>query len=146
MGWSGSSWPHSQLGRPKWSWTWRCAVCAGKWERGLGLSCALCDGFEQAPEEVDLVVGNLPYERVALLPWLRSKFQHGLFGHANIYGVCTGLALRFACAGGVIANVTPTSFLADDYFKALRSLLGRETPPPSIGFIGKRKRVFADVL
>ena len=42
--------------------------------------------------------------------------------------------------------MTPTSFLAGEYFKALRSLLGREAPPASIGFVGKRKGVFADVL
>lgn len=108
----------------------------------------VCDSLEQMPkgEGFDLVVGNPPYGRVTLSPELREKFRRSLFGHANLYGVFTDLALRFAKPGGVIAYVTPTSFLAGEYFKALRGLLGREAPPTSIDFIEERKGVFADVL
>ncbi len=108
----------------------------------------VCDSLEQTPEGegFDLVVGNPPYGRVTLSPRLREKFRRSLFGHANLYGVFTDLALRFARPGGVIAYVTPTSFLAGEYFKALRGLLGREAPPVSIDFIKERKGVFADVL
>ncbi|MDD9961577.1 MAG: N-6 DNA methylase [Gammaproteobacteria bacterium] len=114
----------------------------------LGPVVRVCDSLEQVPagEGFDLVVGNPPYGRVTLSPPLRRKFKRSLFGHANLYGVFTDLALRFTRAGGVIAYVTPTSFLAGEYFKALRGLLGREAPPASIGFVGKRKGVFADVL
>ncbi|MYE52083.1 MAG: hypothetical protein F4X81_11520 [Gammaproteobacteria bacterium] len=114
----------------------------------LGSVVRVCDSLEQVPagEGFDLVVGNPPYGRVTLSPPLRRKFKRSLFGHANLYGVFTDLALRFTRAGGVIAYVTPTSFLAGEYFKALRGLLGREAPPASIGFVGKRKGVFADVL
>jgi adenine-specific DNA-methyltransferase len=94
----------------------------------------------------DLVVGNPPYGRISLAPDLRRKFQRSLYGHANLYGLFTDLALRFARHGGVIAYVTPTSFLAGEYFKSLRGLLGREAPPASIDFIAERKGVFADVL
>ena len=108
----------------------------------------VCDGLERTPEGegFDLVVGNPPYGRVTLSPRLRGKFRRSLFGHANLYGVFTDLALRFARPGGVIAYVTPASFLAGEYFKALRGLLGREAPPVGIDFIGERKGVFADVL
>ena len=108
----------------------------------------VCDSLEQAPvgKGFELVVGNPPYGRITLSPELRQKFRRSLFGHANLYGVFTDLALRFTRAGGVIAYVTPTSFLAGQYFKALRGLIGREAPPVSIDFIGKRKGVFADVL
>ena len=108
----------------------------------------VCDSLEQTPkgEGFDLVVGNPPYGRITLSPKFREKFQRSLFGHANLYGVFTDLALRFARPGGVIAYVTPTSFLAGEYFKALRGLLGREAPPTSINFISERKGVFADVL
>lgn len=108
----------------------------------------VCDSLEQTPEGdgFDLVVGNPPYGRVTLSPGLREKYRRSLFGHANLYGVFTDLALRFAKPGGVIAYVTPTSFLAGEYFKALRGLLGREAPPASIDFIEERKGVFADVL
>ena len=108
----------------------------------------VCDSLEQAPadEGFDLVVGNPPYGRITLSPELREKFRRSLFGHANLYGVFTDLALRFTRPGGVIAYVTPTSFLSGEYFKALRGLLGREAPPVSIDFMGERKSVFADVL
>ena len=108
----------------------------------------VCDSLKQAPGGAgfDLVVGNPPYGRVGLSSELRIKFQRSLFGHANLYGVFTDLALRFARKGGAIAYVTPTSFLSGEYFKALRGLLGQEAPPVSIDFVARRKGVFADVL
>ena len=108
----------------------------------------VCDSLEALPEDegVDLVVGNPPYGRITLSPQLREKYRRSLFGHANLYGLFTDLALRFTRTGGAIAFVTPTSFLAGEYFKALRDLLSREAPPAAIDFIGKRKGVFADVL
>ena len=108
----------------------------------------VCDSLEQSPgnQGFDLVIGNPPYGRVTLSPALRKKFSRSLFGHANLYGIFTDLALRYTRTGGVIAYVTPTSFLAGEYFKALRGLLGRETPPRSIDFIGQRKGVFSGVL
>ncbi len=106
------------------------------------------DTMERTPsgEGFDLVVGNPPYGRISLSTDLRNRFRRSLFGHANLYGVFTDLALRFASPGGVIAFVTPTSFLAGEYFKNLRDLLGREAPPVSIDFVGERKGVFTDVL
>jgi adenine-specific DNA-methyltransferase len=108
----------------------------------------ICDSLAREPEDdgFDLVVGNPPYGRTTLSPELREKYRRSLYGHANLYGVFTDLALRFTRPGGVIAYVTPTSFLAGEYFKALRALLGREAPPASIDFISERKGVFADVL
>ena len=107
----------------------------------------VCDSLEQAStgKGFDLVVGNPPYGRVTLSPEVREKFRRSLFGHANLYGIFTDLALRYTRAGGVIAYVTPTSFLAGEYFKALRGLLGREAPPASIDFVSARKGVFAGV-
>ncbi len=122
----------------------------------------LCDGSDIRPESVvqvcdslaryepqdrfDLVIGNPPYGRVKLSPELRAAYQRSLFGHANLYGVFTDLALRHTRPGGVIAYVTPTSFLSGEYFKALRGLLGQEAPPVAIDFISQRKGIFADVL
>ncbi|MBV8359321.1 MAG: Eco57I restriction-modification methylase domain-containing protein [Deltaproteobacteria bacterium] len=108
----------------------------------------VCDSLEQEREGdgFDLVLGNPPYGRVRLSSKLRKKFQRSLYGHANLYGVFTDLALRFTGPEGVIAYVTPTSFLAGEYFKALRGLLGREAPPANIEFITEREGVFANVL
>ena len=122
-------------------------LCGGAGTR-LPAMVRVCDSLEQtlAVEGFDLVVGNPPYGRVKLPPRLRTRFARSLFGHANLYGVFTDQALRFTRRGGLIAYVTPTSFLAGEYFKALRGLLAREAPPASVGFVGQRKGVFADVL
>ena len=116
--------------------------------RRLRTVVTVCDSLEQATtgEGYDLVVGNPPYGRVKLPARLRQRFAEGLFGHANLYGVFTDQAVRLARVGGIVAYVTPTSFVAGEYFKALRGLLAREAPPVSVGFVGERKGVFADVL
>ncbi|WP_336212094.1 HsdM family class I SAM-dependent methyltransferase [Enterobacter sp. P82] len=95
----------------------------------------------------DLVVGNPPYGRVTLEPDMRSKFSRSLFGHANLYGLFTDLATRFAFKDtGVVAFLTPTSFLGGQYFTALRTLLTEEMTPISFDFVADRDGVFDDVL
>ena len=108
----------------------------------------ICDSLEQGPgrRKFDLVVGNPPFRRVTLSPEQRKEFGRSLYGHANLYGVFTDLALRFARRGGIIAYVSPTSFLAGGYFKALRGLLARDAPPRTIDFIEERRGIFEDVL
>jgi adenine-specific DNA-methyltransferase len=117
-------------------------------ESRLPVVVEVCDslGRDPAGDSYDLVVGNPPYGRVTLPAELRERYRRGLYGHANLYGVFTDLALRLTRPGGVIAYVTPTSFLAGEYYKALRGLLASEAPPASIDFIDERKGVFADVL
>ncbi len=109
---------------------------------------AVCDalGRDIDPEPFDLVIGNPPYARVTLPPADRARFRRSLYGHANLYGLFTDLALRHAKPGGIVAYVTPTSFLAGEYFKNLRALLGRDAPPMTIDFVSIRKGVFEDVL
>ena len=108
----------------------------------------VCDSLAQdAPDQLyDLLVGNPPYGRVALSPQQRRHFGRSLYGHANLYGVFTDIALRWTRPGGVIAYVTPTSFLAGEYFKALRSTLAAEAPPLAVDFVEARSGVFEDVL
>jgi adenine-specific DNA-methyltransferase len=108
----------------------------------------VCDSLEQIPKSTryDLVVGNPPYGRTALSPEQRTRYQRSLYGHANLYGVFTDLALRWAKVGGVIAYVTPTSFLSGEYFKALREVLSKDAPPLAMDFISSRRGVFENVL
>ena len=94
----------------------------------------------------DLVVGNPPYGKVTLEPALRQRYARSLYGHANLYGLFADLSLRWALPDGVIALVTPTSFLGGQYFKALRALLADTAPLRSIDFVDERSGVFEDVL
>lgn len=105
------------------------------------------DALDQKESQTfGLVIGNPPYGRVKLSPAMRNKFKRSLFGHANLYGVFTDLAVRLCRKGGVIAFVTPTSFLGGQYFMALRELLSNVTHPASFDFISNREGVFDDVL
>lgn len=110
----------------------------------------VCDSLDQIPsvnrQPFDLVIGNPPYGRLKLPDVQRARYKRSLFGHANLYGVFTDLALRWTKPSGVIAYVTPTSFFAGEYFKALRGLLAREAPPIAVDFITARKGVFEGVL
>lgn len=94
----------------------------------------------------DLVVGNPPFGRVTLDPEQRAKFARSLFGHANLYGLFLDLALQRTASGGLVSFLTPSSFLAGEYFKNLRGLLWKEAPPVTLDFITPRKGVFEDVL
>ena len=94
----------------------------------------------------DLVIGNPPYGRVTLSSQVRERYKQSLYGHANLYGLFTDLGVQMTRPGGVIAYVTPTSFLGGEYFKSLRTLIARRAPPSNIDFISVRKDVFDDVL
>ena len=93
-----------------------------------------------------LVIGNPPYGRVKLTDAMRTKYARSLYGHANLYGLFTDLALRLVERNGVIAYLTPTSFLGGQYFKALRKILTDDTTPAAFDFIADRDGVFDDVL
>ncbi|MBN8504489.1 MAG: Eco57I restriction-modification methylase domain-containing protein [Burkholderiales bacterium] len=97
-------------------------------------------------DKFDLVAGNPPYSKVKVTEQIKARFARSLYGHANLYGIFTDLAVRMVKPGGVVAFVTPTSFLGGQYFKALRGLLLAEAPPVSIDFIAERSGVFDDVL
>lgn len=107
----------------------------------------VCDSLEETPvAQYDLVIGNPPYGRVTLSAAQRSRYARSLYGHANLYGVFTDVALRWTRPGGVIAYLTPTSVLGGQYYTALRQLLAAEAPPVAIDFVHARRGVFEDVL
>jgi adenine-specific DNA-methyltransferase len=90
----------------------------------------------------DLVVGNPPYGRVSLHPERRRAFGRSLYGHANVYGLFLDAALHWRKPSGLIAFVTPTSFLGGKYFSRLRNLLLEEAPPLVIDVLEARTGVF----
>ena len=94
----------------------------------------------------DLVVGNPPFGRISLDREQRDRFARSLYGHANLYGLFLDLALQRAKSGALVSFLTPSSFLAGEYFKNLRDLLWKEAPPLALDFITPRKGVFEDVL
>ena len=116
--------------------------------RRIGNIIEVHDSLDDSIQEgrFDLVVGNPPFGKFRLSAERRARFSRSLFGHANFYGVFTDLAIRQARAGGLVSFLTPSSFLAGEYFKNLRGLLGREAPPTEIDFVALRRGVFEDVL
>lgn len=107
---------------------------------------ALAD-FRDVAGEYDLVMGNPPFGKVKDRLEIRERFRRSLHGHPNLYGLFTDLAVHLAKAeGGVIAYLTPASFLAGAYFRALRGLLLRLARPVTIDLVESRKDVFGDVL
>ena len=107
----------------------------------------VCDTLDVTPSpKFDVVVGNPPYGRVRLSTERRERFERSLYGHANLYGLFTDVALRWAKPGGVIAYLTPTSVLGGQYYTALRRLLASEAPPEAIDFVHARRGVFEDVM
>ncbi len=107
----------------------------------------VADTLEEAPAaHFDLVISNPPYGRITLTPEQRQRFARSLYGHANLYGVFTDIAVRWAKKGGTIAYLTPTSFLSGSYYSALRELIAKEAPPVAIDFVHARRGVFEDVL
>ncbi len=107
----------------------------------------VCDSLTRyEPGDFDLVVGNPPYGRITLSPELRGVYKRSLFGHANLYGVFLDLAVRKTQPGGIVAYVTPTSFLCGEYYKSLRALLAAQAAPVALDFLSERSGVFDDVL
>jgi adenine-specific DNA-methyltransferase len=110
----------------------------------------ICNSLEldvsERSHQYDLVIGNPPYGKVKLTDAIRDKFKDSLYGHPNLYGLFTHLTLQLSSKNGVIALLTPTSFLSGEYFKKLRQLLRTHAHPVEIDFVSFRKGVFEDVL
>jgi adenine-specific DNA-methyltransferase len=103
--------------------------------------------FEAAKGQFDLVMGNPAFGKVKKTSEMGRKFGRSLYGHPNMYGIMTDIAIHLAKpANGVIAFLTPTSFLGGDYFRNLRRTLTKEAPPVSIDIVESRRDVFNDVL
>lgn len=101
--------------------------------------------IKQDGEAFDLVVANPPFGRLRLDVENRRFFGRSLFGHANYYGLFLDAALRWRSTRGLVAFVTPTSFLGGRYFSKLRRLLAEEAPPLVIDIVHDRTGVFDSV-
>jgi adenine-specific DNA-methyltransferase len=109
----------------------------------------ICDSLTTeipAGRGFDLVIGNPPYGKLKLTEPLKDRFHESLYGHPNLYGVFTHLALELCASNGIVAYLTPTSFLSGQYFKRLRGYLRKHSFPIEIDFVSVRKGVFDDVL
>ena len=114
----------------------------------LPILVTVSDSLAERPAQgsYDLVIGNPPYSKIKLSEEMREQYARSLYGHANLYGLFTDQGLSLLKEGGVLAYVTPTSFLSGQYFKNLRRLLTEEASPVNIDFIATRDGVFEGVL
>jgi len=123
------------------------AIASG---RRLGPMTEVADtlaAFAASKGAWDLVMGNPPFGKVKDTPQLRMRFRRSLHGHPNLYGMFFDLAVHLAKPqGGVVAYLTPASFLAGQYFRNLRRLLHETAPPVTIDLVESRSDVFDDVL
>jgi adenine-specific DNA-methyltransferase len=103
--------------------------------------------FAASRERWGLVMGNPPFGKVKDTPQLRARFRRSLHGHPNLYGMFIDAACHLARPdGGMIAFLTPASFLAGHYFRKLRRLLREQASPVSLDLVESRADVFDDVL
>lgn len=95
----------------------------------------------------DVVVCNPPYRKLATeeVALLDPAFTQVTESQPNLYSIFIFHCVRLVRPGGVVALVTPTSFLSGRYFSGLRSFLIRNTDVEHIGMVSERKGVFIDV-
>lgn len=106
----------------------------------------VADTLQQTFEnDFDVVLMNPPYRRTSLNSEQRIKFGRSLYGHANAYSLFLDQALRATKLDGVIAALTPTSYLSSQYFKNLRGTLRSEATLEELGIFDSRSRVFAGI-
>ncbi|ABD07239.1 hypothetical protein RPB_2534 [Rhodopseudomonas palustris HaA2] len=94
----------------------------------------------------DAVFVNPPYGRLlGLGPQLpESWLAFAARGHINRYALFIDLAFRMAKPGGLVATVTPSSFLAGSLFQRLREYIRSKAEVVRIDIL-ERKDVFHDV-
>lgn len=107
---------------------------------------SLAGWAEEEVGEFSLVMGNPAFGKVKDTPAIRARFRRSLRGHPNLYGLFTDLAVHLVRVDGLVAWLTPTSWLAGDYFRNLRSVLAELAPPVSLDFVSSREGIFEGVL
>jgi len=103
------------------------------------------DGLEVRAGSLNAVtVLNPPYGRVRLDDAARQRWQHALYGHANLYALFLAAAIERTAPGGLVGAVIPTSFLGGAYYQRLRALLAERAPLERLLVVGERSGVFAN--
>jgi adenine-specific DNA-methyltransferase len=100
------------------------------------------DGLDQLNRPAAVTILNPPYGRVRLSEADRARWEHALYGHANLYGLFMAAALAGTEVGGVISALVPTSWLGGAYFQRLRAILGGSAPLTRITYVPDRTGVF----
>lgn len=95
----------------------------------------------------DVVVCNPPYRKLAAdeVALLDPAFERVAEAQPNLYSIFIFHCVRLVRPKGIVALVTPTSFLSGQYFSGLRSFLISNTDVAHIGMVSERKGIFIDV-
>jgi adenine-specific DNA-methyltransferase len=104
------------------------------------------DGLEIGRDPALVSLQNPPYGRVSLDPVMRERFDHVLYGHANLYALFMAAGAADVEPDGVLAALVPTSFTAGRYFYKLREHFVESLPLHAMNFVDGRNGVFAGVL
>ncbi len=108
---------------------------------------SLLDDWTAHSGRYDLVNDNPAFGKVTKSAALAERFSRSQHGHLNLYAMFVDLAVHLAKpGGGVIAYLTPTSYLAGGYFAKLRGLLCASARPVAIDLVASRHDVFPEVL
>ncbi len=104
------------------------------------------DGLADNQVKALVSLQNPPYGRQKLSSEQRARYDHVLYGHANLYAMFMAAGAADLEDGGVLAALVPTSFTAGRYFHRLRGHLASELPLHAVTFVHSRSGVFAGVL
>lgn len=119
-------------------------------KKQIGIDIRVGDALVSVPrwrQGVDVMASNPPYRKLDPeetatytnhYPWLSG-------GQPNLYAAFMGMCLERVKLGGVVALVTPSSFLAGQSFSGLRNKLAHEGNIRYIGTVAADEGVFIDV-
>jgi len=95
----------------------------------------------------DVVLCNPPYRKITAseLPGFRRRYPNLIAGQPNLYAIFSAVSLSLARPGGVVALLTPTSFVSGDTFEPLRKYLLTNSRMRLLEMIHEREGVFHDV-
>jgi adenine-specific DNA-methyltransferase len=111
--------------------------------RPLSALLSFGDGLDGQVPPPRVTILNPPYGRVRLGAADRDRWNHALYGHANVYGLFMAAAVAATEREGVVSALVPTSWLGGAYFQRLRSTLAASAPLMRITYVPDRTGVFA---